>query len=89
MIITIEGKRQSGKTSAARNLVKGYNAVFLCPSALKSSFSFLGVNKDTDFIVIELTKFDSLDHIKSLFKRGTGLKSFDIPTPNVILIVNN
>ena len=90
MIITIEGKPKTGKSTLAESILEGKKYVQIRQHEVESSFGFRNINEETEFILI-----DNVTEYKMVFdKFNKDTITINIPykypfvinTPNVIII---
>tara|TARA_R110000765_G_scaffold131707_2_gene230211 strand:- start:167 stop:451 length:285 start_codon:yes stop_codon:yes gene_type:complete len=89
MIITIEGKRASGKSTLAEKITRGSKTVHASDSMFIGKFwNFL--KKDTEYIIVDDVEDEEL--FRDIFDKDTiqvnhlNKKTFSMKTPHIILI---
>lgn len=89
-VTIILGPQESGKTTKARELIGERKYTALSKSDLKSPFSWPGVYKDTEVILID--EFEKCERIKNLITSETitvhkqAEWPFEMTRPEVILV---
>jgi len=90
MIITIEGKQRSGKSTLALNICKGKNTVHICEGDLPHPFWSHEITESTDYIIVDDCKHFEKTH--SIFTTNfvevnkKGVWPYTVKMPNVILV---